>query len=430
MTSRFDRRNQFDNDLLELAADCRRQVRPVWERIEEVAYRNLSRVLAAFRELKISESDLGTSTGYGYGDTGRDRLEELYARAFEAETALVRPQIVSGTHAIALGLYGLLRPGDELLATTGRPYDTLAEVIGILPSPGSVAELGVSYREVELSSGGAPELEGIANAVGPRTKVAFIQRSRGYAWRPALSVKQVGEIVRAVKAANPATICLVDNCYGEFVSDGEPTAAGADLIAGSLIKNPGGGLAPTGGYIAGLRDLVEAAATRLTCPGLGRKVGPSLGMNRLYYQGLFLAPHVVGEALKGAVFAALLFERLGLEVSPRWDEERSDLIQGVRLRSPEAMVAFCRGLQGQSPIDSHVSPEPSGMPGYADSVVMAGGTFVQGSTIELSADGPLRPPYAVYLQGGLCTEHAILGALAAAQGLRAGGHLGRRKGGK
>ncbi|MHB0884556.1 MAG: methionine gamma-lyase family protein [Bacillota bacterium] len=375
---------------------------------------NLARVLTAGRRLGIHESDLRDSTGYGYGDRGRDLVESLYAATFQAERALVRQQVVSGTHALALALFGCLRPGDELLAATGRPYDTLLPVIA--GAPGSLSEFKISYREVPLT-GGRPDPAAIAAAIGPATRMVLIQRSRGYDWRESLSVETVGQLIAAVRAARPEVICLVDNCYGELVEDREPTAVGADLIAGSLIKNPAAGLPTTGGYVAGRARLVELAASRLTAPGLGAKVGASTGFSRLAAQGLFMAPGTVARALEGMRFAADFFSRLGFAVSPGPDDFRTDIIQAIRLGSEEAMAAFCRGLQKASPVDADVVPEPAATPGYGDRLVMAGGTFVQGSSIELSADGPLRPPYAIYLQGGLDPEHAVLASAVAAQEL-------------
>lgn len=408
----------------DLPAALRRQadaalaaVQPYFAAIDEVARANTARVLDAFRRHRVSDFHFRATTGYGYGDAGRDKLDEVYADIFGAEKALVRTHFVSGTHALAAVLFGLLRPGDELLSVTGAPYDTMQTVIGHQrPVPGSLADHGVTYREVALA-GDAIDREGVAAALTAHTKLVLIQRSRGYSLRPPLSVEAIGRACRYIKNLKPDCVTFVDNCYGEFVETLEPTAAGADadIMAGSLIKNPGGGLAPTGGYIAGRADLVDLAATRLTAPGIGAELGASLGDNRLLYQGLFLAPHTVAQALKGAVFAAALFAALGYRVAPRHDEPRRDIIQAIELGSPDKMLAFCRALQAASPVDAHVRPEPSAMPGYPDAVVMAAGTFVQGASIELSADGPLRPPYAVYLQGGLTFEHAFLGILGAAR---------------
>ncbi|MHB8926253.1 MAG: methionine gamma-lyase family protein [Bacillota bacterium] len=404
----------IDPALVALAGEVLAALPPQPRTFDSVVSGNLARVLAAARRSGVHESDLRDSTGYGYGDRARDLVEALYAAAFQAERALVRQQIVSGTHALALALFGCLRPGDELLAATGTPYDTLLPVISA--APGSLAEFGVAYREVPLA-GGSPDPAAVAAAVRPATRVVLIQRSRGYDWRDSVPVETVGRLVAAVKEVHPEVICLVDNCYGEFVEDREPTAVGADVIAGSLIKNPGGGLATTGGYVAGRAHLVELAASRLTAPGIGAKVGATTGFSRLAAQGLFLAPGVVARSLEGMRFAAAFFSRLGFAVSPGPEEPRTDIIQAIRLGSEEAMVAFCRGLQKASPVDADVRPEPAATPGYSDRVVMAGGTFVQGSSIELSADGPLRPPFAVYLQGGLDPEHVLFACVVAAQEL-------------
>lgn len=384
--------------------------------VEAISEVNTLRVLEAMRRHKLAEHHFGATSGYAYGDPGREKLDVLWADLFGAERALVRQQFVSGTHALATALFGLLRPGDELLSVTGAPYDTMQTVIGhSAPSRGSLKEYGVGYRELPMTDGKV-DLAALQGAVGPRTKVALIQRSRGYSMaRPSLTTKEIGEICAAVKAVRPDCVCFVDNCYGEFTEVLEPTACGADLVAGSLIKNPGGGLAPTGGYIAGKADLVELCAYRLTAPGIGAELGASLAGNRLLFQGLFLAPHVVAQAVKGAVFAASFFARLGYRTLPGATERRSDIIQAVELGSAEKLVAFCQGLQKYSPVDSHVRPEPWDMPGYSDQVIMAAGAFVQGASIELSADGPLRPPYIVYLQGGLTFEHAVIGILGAAQ---------------
>ena len=364
---------------------------------------------------KVSEACLYSSSGYGYNDLGRDTLEEVYAEAFHAEAALVRPQIACGTHALAVALSGNLRPGDELLSPVGKPYDTLEEVIGIRPSKGSLAEYGVTYRQVELLEDGTFDYEAIKNAINERTKLVEIQRSKGYLTRPTFSVRQIGELIHFIKEIKPDVICMVDNCYGEFVETIEPSDVGADLIVGSLIKNPGGGLAPIGGYIAGKEEYIENCAYRLTSPGLGKEVGASLGVMQSFYQGFFLAPTVVGSALKGAIFAANIYEKLGFSVIPNSTESRHDIIQAVELGTPEGVIAFCQGIQAAAPVDSYVSPEPWAMPGYDSDVIMAAGAFVQGSSIELSADGPIKPPYAVYFQGGLTWEHAKLGVLMSLQ---------------
>lgn len=410
--------NDFPMELRQLAERTLREVRPAFEGIEAVAAANTLKVLDAFRRHQVADFHFRTTTGYGYDDAGRDKLASVWADIFGAEAALVRSHFVSGTHALATVLFGLLRPGDELCSVTGAPYDTMQTVIGHSGAvPGSLAELGVGYRELPLSESGI-DYAGLKTVITAKTKVVLIQRSRGYSMRRPLSIAEIGRVCAAVKEIKADCICFVDNCYGEFVETLEPTAAGADIVAGSLIKNPGGGLAPSGGYIAGRADLVALAACRLTAPGIGAELGASLADNRLLYQGLFLAPHIVSQALKGAVFAAGLFAALGYKTLPGVNETRSDIIQAIELGSPEKMVAFCRGLQRYSPVDSHVRPEPSGMPGYSDAVIMAAGAFVQGASIELSADGPLRPPYAVYLQGGLTFEHAMLGCLGAASELR------------
>jgi cystathionine beta-lyase family protein involved in aluminum resistance len=409
--------NNTPEKFIEIEEEILRQVQPVFSAIDLVSRKNTARVLEAFRRHKVSDFHFKGSTGYGYGDAGRDKLDEVWADICGAEKALVRTQFVSGTHALATVLFGLLKPGDELVAVTGAPYDTMQTVIGYeRPVPGSLVDFGVKYAEVPMED---DEIawEKLKQTITAKTKVALIQRSRGYSLRKPLLIADISRLCAEIKRLNPACICFVDNCYGEFVELIEPTAAGADIMAGSLIKNPGGGIAPTGGYITGRADLVELAAYRLTAPGIGSEVGSSLAGNRLLFQGLFLAPHVVAQALKGAVFAAAFFAALGYNTSPSYDAPRSDIIQAIELKTPEKMVAFCRGLQHSSPVDAHVKPEPSGMPGYSDAVIMAGGTFIQGSSIELSADGPLREPYVVYLQGGLSLEHVILGVLGAAQNI-------------
>ncbi|MDA8213024.1 MAG: methionine gamma-lyase family protein [Clostridia bacterium] len=408
--------NQLSQELWDLTEKVEQKIRPVVAKIQQQAFNNHRKVLAAFAREKVSDYHLKGSTGYGYGDQGRETLERVMAHVLGAEAALVRSQIVSGTHAIALALFGVLRPGDELLCVTGNPYDTLEEVIGLKgKAAGSLMDWQVTYRQVELLPGGIPDLEAISEAISEKTRMVAIQRSRGYSWRPSLDIGRLKELIAFIKGVNKDILVFVDNCYGELVEAQEPTEVGADLIAGSLIKNLGGGLAPTGGYVAGRKDLVKLAANRWTAPGIGGAVGASLDLNRQLFQGLFLAPHVVGEALQGAVLTSALFSELGFEVSPQYDELRTDLIQAIKLGSGELLQAFCRGLQQASPVDSHVLPEPWAMPGYRDQVIMAGGTFVQGSTIELSADGPMREPYAVYLQGGLYREHVKLGALLAAE---------------
>lgn len=405
----------FSRKLLEIKQRVLQEARPLFQQIEETAESNTLKVLNAMREVRLSEAHFTTTSGYAYDDIGRQKLDELYAMVFDAEKALVRTQFVSGTHALATVLFGLLRPGDTLLSVTGVPYDTMQTVIGYAhPSPGSLKEFGISYDEVSLQDGRV-DLTVLSQKVTPKTKVALIQRSRGYSLRPPLTMKNISQICRTIKAIQPHCVCFVDNCYGEFVNLAEPITAGADIMAGSLIKNPGGGLAPTGGYIAGKAALVELAAYRLTAPGMGDELGASLANNRLLFAGLFLAPHVVSQAMKGAIFAAGVFSHLGYAVSPAFAERREDIIQAIELKSPKKLIAFCRGLQKYSPVDSFAAPEPWNMPGYADQVIMAAGTFVQGASIELSADGPMRPPYHVYLQGGLTFEHAVIGILGAAQ---------------
>lgn len=389
--------------------------------IDSVAEYNQLKVLKAMQKNQVSEACLLGTTGYGYNDLGRDTLEAVYADVFHTEDALVRPQITCGTHALALALMSNLRPGDELLSPVGKPYDTLEEVIGIRPSKGSLAEYGVTYRQVDLLEDGSFDYESIRKNIHSKTRLVTIQRSKGYQTRPTLSVERIGELIAFVKSVKPDVICMVDNCYGEFVEDREPGDVGADMVVGSLIKNPGGGLAPIGGYIAGKKACVENAAFRLTSPGLGKEVGASLGILKDFYQGLFLAPAVTAGALKGAVFAANIYESLEYGVVPDGSESRHDIIQAVTFGQPEGVVAFCRGIQSAAPVDSHVTPEPWDMPGYDAKVIMAAGAFVSGSSIELSADGPMKPPYAVYFQGGLTWYHAKFGILKSLQSMVDGG---------
>ena len=383
--------------------------------IDAIAEANQLKVIAAMQKNRVAANHFNLSTGYGYDDEGRDTLERVYADCFGAEAALVRPQITCGTHALALALGANLLPGDELLSPVGRPYDTLEEVIGIRESVGSLKEYGVSYRQVDLLPDGSFDTDKICAAISNKTKLITIQRSKGYATRPSFSVAQIGELIALCKQRKPDVICMVDNCYGEFTELIEPVNVGADLMVGSLIKNPGGGLAPTGGYICGRADLIERCARRLTAPGLGREVGANLGLLPQFYQGFFLAPTVVASAVEGAVFAANCYEKLGFHVIPGASEVRHDIIQAVELGSREGMIAFCKGIQAAAPVDSYVTPEPAPMPGYDSDVIMAAGAFVQGSSIELSADGPTRPPYAVYFQGGLTWYHAKLGILMSLQ---------------
>ena len=409
----------FSRKILNTRDQALKDTRELFETIDETAQKNTFKVLECFRRHKVADHHFRTTSGYAYNDAGREKLEEVWADIFGAENALVRTQFVSGTHALATVLFGLLRPGDELLAVTGAPYDTMQSVIGYAnPAPGSLKDFGVAYSELAMVNNSI-DWDNLKTAIKPNTKMALIQRSRGYSMRQPLSLADIAKACAAIKAIKADCICFVDNCYGEFVDTLEPTDSGADIIAGSLIKNPGGGIAPTGGYIAGRKELVELAAYRLTAPGIGSEVGASLVDNRLLYQGLFMAPHVTAQALKGAIFAAAFFSLLGYQTLPALTEPRGDIIQAIELGSAEKMVAFCQGLQRYSPVDAHVRPEPSAMPGYADSVIMAAGTFIQGASIELSADGPIRPPFAVYLQGALTFEHAVIGIMGAAQEIEA-----------
>ena len=386
-----------------------------FEAIDQVAEYNQAKVLAAFRKNRVSATCFTASSGYGYNDEGRDKLEQVYADVFHTEAALVRPHITCGTHALTIALSANLLPGDELLSPVGLPYDTLQEVIGIRPSPCSLAEYGVSYRQVDLLEGGAFDYEGIRNAINEKTKLITIQRSKGYATRPTFSVKQIGELIAFCKGIKPDVLVMVDNCYGEFVETIEPSDVGADMIVGSLIKNPGGGLASSGGYIAGTRKCIDRCAYRLSAPGLGQEVGANFGLMTSLYQGFFLSPTVTASALKGAIFAANLYEPLGYPCVPNATESRHDIIQAVELGSEKAMIAFCKGIQAAAPVDSYADPIPGDMPGYESQVIMAAGAFVQGSTMELSADGPIREPYAVYFQGGLTWQHAKIGMLMSLQ---------------
>lgn len=382
-----------------------------FEHIDKIAEYNQLKVIHAMQANRVSDACFQYASGYGYDDLGRDTLEKVYASIFHTEDALVRPQVTCGTHALALALGANLRPGDELLSPAGKPYDTLEEVIGIRPSKGSLAEYGITYSQVDLLPDGRFDYEGIRRSIHSKTKLVTIQRSKGYQTRPSFSVKQIGELIRFVKELKPDVICMVDNCYGEFVETIEPSDVGADMVVGSLIKNPGGGLAPIGGYIAGRKDLIENCGYRLTSPGLGKEVGASLGVMQSFYQGLFLAPVVTASALKGAILAANIYEDLGYKVVPDSTESRHDIIQAVEFGTPEAVIAFCKGIQAAAPVDAYITPEPWAMPGYDSDVIMAAGAFVQGSSIELSADGPIKPPYAVYFQGGLTWQHARFGIL-------------------
>lgn len=394
-----------------------KELKERFEQIDKTAEYNQLKVIRAMQKNRVSDAHFAGSSGYGYNDLGRDALEDVYADAFHAQSALVRPQIACGTHALAVAMSGNLRPGDELLAISGKPYDTLEEVIGIRPSSGSLKEYGVTYRQVDLLPDARFDLEGIKNAMNDRTKMVHIQRSKGYQTRKTLSVTEIGEAIAFVKSINPEVICMVDNCYGEFVERMEPTEVGADLCVGSLIKNPGGGLAPSGGYIVGKEPYIENCAYRLTSPGLGKEVGATFGVMQSFYQGFFLAPTVTAGALKGAVFAANIYERLGFSVLPDGQESRHDIIQSITFGTSEGVIEFCKGIQAAAPVDSFAEPEPWAMPGYDSDVIMAAGAFVQGSSIELSADGPIKPPYAVYFQGGLTWEHAKFGILMSLQKL-------------
>ena len=409
----------FSEKVTALAAQAQQDAAAQFAHIDAVAEYNSRKVLAAFQKFQVQEGYFAGTTGYGYDDTGRDTLEKIYAEIFGAEDALVRLQFVNGTHAIASALYGALKPGELLLSAVGAPYDTLLGVIGVTgEEPGSLKSYGIGYRQVDVTPDDQPDKEGLARAVRePGVKAVLIQRSKGYSTRATLSVEEIGELIAIVKENNPNAVCIVDNCYGEFVETIEPTQVGADLIVGSLIKNPGGGLAPMGGYVAGRHDLVEAAAMRLTVPGIGRECGATLGQNRSLYQGLFLAPHTTAQAVKTAVFAARMMELMGYDTEPRSDQLRHDIIQMVSLQTPEAVQRFCKGIQSGSPVDSFVTPIPWDMPGYDSQVIMAAGAFIQGASIELSADAPMRPPYTVYLQGGLTYESGKTGIMLAAEEL-------------
>lgn len=408
---------QIDPTLARLSDEAESSLSPRFRQIESIQRYNQQKMLAAFNRAGVSESHFAASTGYGYGDAGRDVLDRVYAYAFGSEDALVRWNFVSGTHTLTVALFGLLRPGDKMLCVTGTPYDTIQGVIGLpgREEPGSLKEFGVTYEQLDLLPDGSPDYAAMEERINPAYKMVYIQRSRGYSLRPSLFVAEIERIAEIAKRKAPDCIVFVDNCYGEFVEREEPVARGADLMAGSLIKNPGGGIAPTGGYIAGRKDLVELCAYRLTTPGTGRELGCTLGNNRALFLGAFHAPHVAGEALKTATFASALFSRLGYEVTPRPQEDRADIIQVISLKTRDALIAFCRGVQKGAPVDSFVTPEPSPMPGYDDDVIMAAGAFTLGSSIELSADAPLREPYAVWMQGGLNYHSGQLGILLAAQ---------------
>ncbi|ADL04627.1 aminotransferase class I/II-fold pyridoxal phosphate-dependent enzyme [Lacrimispora saccharolytica] len=407
----------ISSQVMALGKEMEESLTERFKEIDETAEYNQMKVIKAMQDNRVSDIHFAATTGYGYNDLGRDTLEAVYASVFHTESALVRPNLISGTHALTVALSGNLRPGDELLSPVGKPYDTLEEVIGIRDSTGSLKEYGVVYRQVDLLKDGTFDYESIKKAVNEKTKLVTIQRSKGYDTRPTFSVSQIGELISFIKKLKPDVVCMVDNCYGEFVERLEPSDVGADMVVGSLIKNPGGGIAPIGGYIAGRSDLIDRASYRLTAPGLGKEVGATLGLNQPFFQGLFLSPTVVAGALKGAVFAANVYEKLGFSVVPDGSQSRHDIIQAVTFGKPEGVIAFCQGIQAAAPVDSFVTPEPWDMPGYDAPVIMAAGAFVQGSSIELSADGPIKPPYAVYFQGGLTWYHAKLGILMSVQKL-------------
>ena len=412
----------FSEKINQLAAEAEVALAPHFARIDRISFENTQKVMDAFREHRVSDGMFQSTSGYGYDDRGRETLDEIWADVMGAEAAIVRHSIVSGTHALSIGLFGILRPGDVMYSVAGKPYDTLEEVIGLSGEAGngSLRDFGVTYEQTDLTAEGGFDFDTIGEklrALGKKVKMVFVQRSKGYLNRRTLSVAEIGELVRFVKGISPEVYVVVDNCYGEFVETVEPCAVGADLIIGSLIKNPGGGMAETGGYLAGSRRAVELASYRLTSVGIGAEVGATMGQNKLMYKGLFYAPHTTAQALKTAHLAAYIFEKLGYAVEPRWDEERHDIIQTVITRSEKGLCAFCRGIQAGSPVDAYVTPEPWAMPGYSDRVIMAAGAFTQGSSIELSADGPLRPPFTAYFQGGLTYESGKIGILAAAQSM-------------
>ncbi|WP_102346855.1 methionine gamma-lyase family protein [Bacillus sp. Marseille-P3661] len=402
--------------------DVEVMIKPLHQAVDEITEKNQFRVLAGFRKHQVSDFHFTPSTGYGYDDTGRDTLEKVYAYVFGAEAGLVRPQIISGTHAISVSLFGVLRPGDELLYITGRPYDTLEEIVGIRGNKnGSLREFNIGYESIPLTEDGAVDYNRVQNAIKPNTKVIGIQRSKGYSSRPSFTIQQIKDMITFVKECKSDVIVFVDNCYGEFVEELEPCHVGADLVAGSLIKNPGGGLVKTGGYIVGKEDLVEQCAYRLTAPGIGREAGASLYSLHEMFQGFFLAPHIVGQAVKGAIFTSAFLSKLGFVTYPGWNQTRTDLVQSVQFNNREMMIAFCQAIQYASPVNSHVKPMPSYMPGYEDDVIMAAGTFIQGASIELTADGPMRPPYEVYVQGGLTYEHVKIAIITAVKHLHENG---------
>ncbi|CEH34660.1 methionine gamma-lyase family protein [Romboutsia lituseburensis] len=403
----------LDNETFELSEEVMKEIKDRFEEIKEVREYNQYKVLKAMQEANLSDNHFNWTTGYGYNDIGREKIEEIYAKVFGAEDAIVRPIIVNGTHALSLCLQGLVRPGDEILSVTGAPYDTLQGTIGIREEKGCLKEFGVTYDQVDFLENGNVDLEGIKAKLKDETKLVMIQRSKGYSWRKSLTIPDIKEIIDTVRSVKPEVIIMVDNCYGEFIETQEPTDVGADIMAGSLIKNPGGGLALTGGYIVGRSDLVELISYRLTSPGIGKECGLTFGTSRTVLQGFFMAPYVVSQAVMGAIYCARMFEKMGYEVLPKYDDPRSDIIQIVRLKNADEVVAFCQGVQAAAPVDSYVKPVPWAMPGYDDEVIMAAGAFIQGSSIELSADAPIRPPYNVYFQGGLTFDHSKMGTLKA-----------------
>lgn len=405
----------LDEETFNLSNEVMEDIKDRFEQIKQVREYNQYKVLKAMQEANLSDNHFNWTTGYGYNDIGRDKIEEIYSKVFNTEDAIVRPIIVNGTHALTLCLQGLVRPGDEILSVTGKPYDTLEGVIGIREEKGCLKEFGVTYNQVDFLENGEVDLNGIKEKINDKTKLVMIQRSKGYSWRKSLTIDDIKEVIDTVKSIKPEVIVMVDNCYGEFIETKEPTDVGADIMAGSLIKNPGGGLALTGGYIVGKKDLVELISYRLTSPGIGKECGLTFGTSRTVLQGFFLAPYVVSQALMGAIFCARMFEKLGYDVLPKYDDLRSDIIQCVRLNSADDVIAFCQGVQAAAPVDSYVKPEPWAMPGYESEVIMAAGAFIQGSSIELSADAPIKPPYNVYFQGGLTFDHSKMGTLKAYQ---------------
>ncbi|CEQ08711.1 pyridoxal phosphate-dependent transferase; putative aluminium resistance [[Clostridium] sordellii] len=406
---------ELDDEIFNLSNEVMDDIKGRFEEIKEIREYNQYKVLKAMQESNLSDNHFNWTTGYGYNDIGREKIEEIYSKVFNTEDAIVRPIIVNGTHALTLCVQGIVRPGDEILSVTGKPYDTLEGVIGIREEKGSLKEFGVTYNQVDFLENGEVDLEGIKEKINDKTKLVMIQRSKGYSWRKSLTISDIKEVIETVKSIKPEVIVMVDNCYGEFIETKEPTDVGADIMAGSLIKNPGGGLALTGGYIVGKKELVELISYRLTSPGIGKECGLTFGTSRTVLQGFFLAPYVVSQALMGAIFCSRMFEKLGYEVLPKYDDLRSDIIQCVRLNNAQEVIDFCRGVQAAAPVDSFVKPEPWAMPGYDSEVIMAAGAFIQGSSIELSADAPIKPPYNVYFQGGLTFDHSKMGTLKAYQ---------------